>query len=155
MNHVVRALAVFFFILIAFVSAIFVLRALGEEYYPGIPDKVMGIKGLYGLDRNQKVILRNEPDYLGREYCKKCHGEIVEKALKGKHNFECETCHGAGAGHPEKKKMRVENTREFCLNCHKPIIARPDYSLVYDWKTHGYPDKPCTVCHDAHYPWFG
>jgi len=154
MKHVTRALLLFVFIVLVFISAIFTLRALGEEYYPGIPDSLLGVKGLYGYDRNEKVIIRNEPDFLGKEYCKNCHEEIYEKSLKGKHDFECETCHGAGKDHPDKD-LSVENTRDFCLNCHKPVIARPDFSLVYDWETHGYPDKPCTVCHDPHYPWFG
>ena len=153
MKHVVRALALFVLILVAFIGGIFVLNSLGEEVYPGYADRLMGISGNYGMDRNQKELL-NEPKYTGKEYCRDCHQKEFELSEKGGHKFDCETCHGYGKGHPPKD-MGVENTREFCLNCHKPVLGRPDYRLLEDWESHGYPDQPCTVCHDPHYPWFG
>jgi hypothetical protein len=146
--HVVRALLAFFVILVLFFGAIIVLKTLGEEFYPGFVSGMMGVEGKYGMDKEEKEKSR-EPIYYGSEACRECHEEIYTKAIKAGKHVTCETCHGAGYGHPDKS-MKVEDTREACLHCHEPVLGR---NIRVVEETHAEPRK-CTLCHDAHSPWF-
>ncbi len=154
MKQLQRALIVFINILIIFIVVIFGVRSMGEEVYPAIADKLLGVEGVYGISGELKEIAKKPVHAEGREYCAKCHDEIFEKSNRGKHDFDCQTCHGAASDHP-KTRMNLNNSREFCLGCHKATVGRDGkaISVLYDWENHG-KDRMCTACHDPHHPWF-
>ncbi|WP_457591797.1 cytochrome c3 family protein [Geoglobus sp.] len=154
MQHLYRALLVFVTILIVFLGAIFALRVMGEDVYPGLADKLLGVEGMYGISGEQKELAKKPVHAEGREYCRNCHAEIYEVSSRGKHDFDCQTCHGPAGDHPATK-MKVENSREFCLGCHKPTVGRDESTirLLYDWENHG-KGRLCTACHNPHHPWF-
>ncbi len=154
MKHVRRALVVFINILIILIVVIFGIKGLGEEVYPAIADKLFGVEGIYGTSGEQKEIIKKPVHAEGREYCSKCHEEIYRKSDQGKHNFDCQTCHGAASDHP-KMRLKVDSSREFCLGCHKATIGRDNETIrvLHNWENHG-KDRVCTACHDPHHPWF-
>ncbi len=154
MKQVKRSLIVFINILIIFIIVIFGLRAMGEEVYPGFADKLFGVKGVYGKSGEEKELEKEPVHAESREYCKKCHEGIYRKSSEGKHNFDCQTCHGPLEKHPSTE-MTVINSREFCLECHKPTVGRDQATirLISNWEEHG-KGMLCTACHDPHHPWF-
>ncbi len=154
MKQVERSLIVFINILIIFIIAIFGLRVMGEEVYPGYADRIFGVKGIYGKSGEEKELEKEPIHAEGREDCRKCHQEIYTKSNEGKHSFDCQTCHGPLGEHPSTD-MIVTNSREFCLGCHRSTIGRDPAAIriVNNWEEHG-KGRLCVACHDPHSPWF-
>jgi Cytochrome c554 and c-prime len=113
--------------------------------------------GVYGHFRTG-ALKQNEAHalvYAGHAACADCHSDVVEMKTAGKHaGVSCEACHGAHAAHaqdPAAAKGRRPSTRELCLVCHAPNIAKPKGFPQVEPDEHSGPGA-CTECHAPHSP---
>jgi len=95
--------------------------------------------------------LSKEPKYQEKEVCSECHIEVYKKLIENYHSsLECEVCHGVGNKHAvyrTKESIRVDNSRDSCLICHKSIPGRTAIPTVGEDHHVG---VKCIVCHEAH-----
>ncbi len=94
--------------------------------------------------------------------CTSCHKKVVKAVRKKKHRqLSCEVCHGPRVDHVKDGKKfaqaKVDKTTWTCLNCHRPLINRPQGFPQYTTETnqkHRTRKKgtPCLTCHEAHDP---
>lgn len=121
--------------------------------------------GYYRGDAPSEEMTIRTPNYQGKQVCAKCHQMQFDAHEKDVHRtVQCEDCHGAGRTHvnADKKKGTIEvpRTKEWCLVCHRQIIARPGPFPQVSWKDHfafvGVKDEKteCIACHDPHEPLF-
>lgn len=95
--------------------------------------------------------------YQGREYCVDCHEENVTLLNNSPHApIECENCHGAAVGHPDKVELLTTDIpREHCLRCHAalgyPESARAAQIPQINDRLH-MRRKQCYECHNPHDP---
>lgn len=94
--------------------------------------------------------------YLGREYCKDCHGEGYSSVMRSSHAIiECENCHGPAIEHPvEPAKLVIDRSRELCLRCHTYLPYRTSNRSNIKGinpDTHN-PGIECSMCHNPHDP---
>jgi len=98
----------------------------------------------------QKEVSR-EPKYKEREICSECHFEVYKMLIEGNHSsLECEVCHGVGDKHTiyrTKESIRVDDSRDSCLVCHKSIPGRKAIATVGE---DHYVGVKCVVCHNTH-----
>ncbi len=120
--------------------------------------------GEYGTYRAAAVTeaMERAPRHVGEAVCEECHDDIVAIHDKDVHvHVQCETCHGPGSTHVEKEdgtEIIRPQGKEFCLTCHRLLLARPGPFPQVRWKEHfefvGVKDETidCTACHDPHEP---
>ena len=85
--------------------------------------------------------------------CKSCHSERYEQWSAANHKtVQCEVCHGAGEGHPQRAKLSVPaDTRKLCSLCHERMPGRPSTQPQIVLAEHG-AGQQCAVCHNPHAP---
>ena len=109
----------------------------------------------YGHYRGKSVveIASQEPVYKTARYCESCHGERHAQWSANSHKtVNCETCHGAAQGHPEKGKLPIPaDTRKLCTLCHEKMAERPRTQPQVDLARHS-SGQQCAVCHNPHAP---
>ena len=109
----------------------------------------------YGHYRGKSVteIAAQEPVYQTARYCESCHGERHAQWSANSHKtVNCETCHGAALGHPEKGKLPIPtDTRKLCTLCHEKMAERPRTQPQIDLAQHSF-GQQCVVCHNPHAP---
>ena len=97
------------------------------------------------------------PQFQGSDSCQACHDQIYSDWNEGIHVVvQCEVCHGAGARHPDDKKLTVPpDTVRLCSLCHEAMPARPKSQPQIVINEHPYKhEQPLasTTCQDAHTP---
>ncbi|MBF0565795.1 MAG: cytochrome C [Nitrospirae bacterium] len=108
----------------------------------------------------------------GREFCKQCHPDKIEKVADSGHkNVQCENCHAQfnpeKKGHPINLKedfgylldIGIDRSRELCKRCHAKLEYRPNLYFMFakgpstfhmiDPTKHN-PGIECVTCHDVH-----
>jgi len=116
---------------------------------------------LYGHYRGDSVaeIAADKPLYQGADSCRGCHAGRYAQWSAGVHNqpqagksVACETCHGAGAGHPVEAKLRVPaGTASLCSRCHERAPGRPAAQPQVVAAEHA-AGRQCASCHEPHSP---
>ncbi|AIY90385.1 cytochrome c3 family protein [Geoglobus acetivorans] len=150
MKHVFRALFVFLNILIIFLGVIVALRSMGEEFYPGMADRLLGVEGIYGISGEAKELTK-KPVFADAGYCENCHQDVFATINRNYHGFDCQTCHGPPDGHPGSE-MVVNKSSGFCLMCHRDVIGRYDAVVSTVGDDHG-DGRQCVECHNPHEPY--
>lgn len=161
-KHIVRLLVLI---------GIFGVVAFGARVY--FTDKSFGVYGHYRADSVAEIAAAG-PIYQGATYCRTCHLERFAQWSAGIHKVViCETCHGAGAKHPDVKPSvpsdaRTHNliasaryhelellvpsdTVKLCTLCHEKMPGRPAAQRQIEVSQHA-GTQPCTVCHNPHSP---
>ncbi|KJR40597.1 cytochrome c family protein [Candidatus Magnetoovum chiemensis] len=110
--------------------------------------------------------------HMGRDFCKQCHPDMIEKVSDSGHqNVQCENCHAmfdaTKKSHPIDLKedfnylldIGIERSRELCKRCHAVLSYRPktyasfskgpiNFKMI-DPTTHN-AGIECVTCHDVH-----
>ncbi len=91
--------------------------------------------------------------YADSSVCGDCHQDKHGTWAESKHStVSCETCHGPGEAHVEKRvDLVVDTSREFCGLCHAKVLARPEDFPQVDVGKHGELEE-CVTCHNPHAP---
>ncbi|MBI3041692.1 MAG: c-type cytochrome [Betaproteobacteria bacterium] len=109
----------------------------------------------YGHYRANSVpeIAAQEPAYKTARYCQSCHSERHAQWSANNHKtVNCETCHGAAKGHPQKAKLTIPaDTRKLCTLCHEAMPGRPRTQPQIALTQHS-GGQQCVVCHNPHAP---
>lgn len=112
----------------------------------------------YGHYRAAAVteIASAQPRYLGAGSCVECHADTNTTWNEGIHAaLQCETCHGAAAGHPDSLPMeKITDTRQLCPLCHEAMVGRPSAQPQVDVASHA-GEEQCNICHNPHSPRIG
>ncbi|MDF1578630.1 MAG: cytochrome c3 family protein [Desulfurivibrionaceae bacterium] len=125
-----------------------------------VPDD-FGVHGkgfTYGFHRlsNVKEWQDFKVKYRGREYCRECHEEKVEKSNSSRHRaIQCENCHGPAVDHPDDPEtLAIDTGRGLCLRCHAalPYPDNPRSQIISIDNAEHNPDTDCSECHDPHNP---
>jgi hypothetical protein len=109
--------------------------------------------------------------FAGNESCagSQCHEQATDhqdqyNALADSvhESLSCEGCHGALSKHVRDGKRiesaRISPTIQLCLNCHAPLVSRPEKHTTFDPDSARHKRKkvtattPCKRCHDPHDP---
>jgi cytochrome c553 len=113
--------------------------------------------GQYGHYRPAAVVENAslEPVFLTSARCEKCHDDRYAEWSDSKHkSVACETCHGAGKGHPKGGKPTlpiVEDTIRHCSLCHEATVGRPAAQPQIVLAEHAKGEQ-CAGCHNPHTP---
>ncbi|TAK83806.1 MAG: c-type cytochrome [Betaproteobacteria bacterium] len=109
----------------------------------------------FGHYRGDSVaeIAAKQPVLQTSGYCKSCHSERHLQWSAANHkSVQCEVCHGAGEGHPQKGKLPIpSDTRKLCSLCHERMPGRPAAQPQIVLAEHG-AEQQCIVCHNPHAP---
>ncbi len=109
----------------------------------------------FGHYRGDSVpqIAARQPALQTSAYCKSCHSERHAQWSAANHkSVQCEVCHGAGEGHPQKGKLPIPaDTRKLCTLCHERMPGRPGAQPQIVLAEHGAAQQ-CVVCHNPHAP---
>lgn len=145
-KHVVRLLSL---------MAIGVVVALVARWFV-LPESF----GQFGHYRPGSVVdnASLEPVHLTSARCEKCHDDRYGEWSASNHkSVACETCHGAGKGHPKGGKPTlpiVEDTIRHCSLCHESTVGRPAAQPQIVLAGHA-PGEQCKGCHNPHSPKIG
>lgn len=150
MNHVLRALLVLVNIILLLVGVIVALKITGEEVYPGMVDKILGVHGVYGITGESKELM-NRPVFSESTYCVECHLDVNTSIDRDHHGFDCQTCHGPLGNHPDSD-MVLDRSSIFCLSCHRDVTGRDETIVRTVGEEHG-DGKECVECHHPHKPY--
>lgn len=152
-NHVLRPL----FVVIGIVILILLARTVLVPKDFGIGERGY----MYGWHRknNEEEWKNFKVKYMGKEYCKDCHGDKYEAVNKTPHSIiPCEDCHGPAIDHPsDPPKLSKNTSRAECLRCHFPLPYPTSHRLKIKGinpDTHN-PDIECSTCHNPHNPMEG
>ena len=169
-NHVFRPL----FLVIAFVVAVLIAREIVVPEDFGTHEAGY----MYGWHRkgNEQEWKDFKVKYQGKDYCKLCHQDKVDKISQSPHVIiNCENCHGPAVKmakvdgkidwknptytkHGEDTfENHIDRTRAQCLRCHAEL---PYKGSGREWirginNTEHNPDMECVMCHNPHSPGFG
>lgn len=109
----------------------------------------------YGHYRADSVpeIAAQEPAFQTARYCQSCHSERHAQWSASSHKtVNCETCHGAAQGHPQKGKLPIPSDAvKLCTLCHEAMPGRPRTQPQIAVAQHS-AGQQCIVCHNPHAP---
>jgi cytochrome c553 len=109
----------------------------------------------FGHYRGDSVpeIAASAPALQTAAYCKSCHSERHAQWSAANHkSVQCEICHGAAGGHPQKGKLPIPaDTRRLCSLCHERMPGRPATQPQIVLAEHN-ATQQCAVCHNPHAP---
>lgn len=96
-----------------------------------------------------EVEVSKQPKFSDTQICKECHYNLYT-GMKNHSTVSCEACHGIGSEHVVKRSadtIKVDRSRDFCLNCHLDVGGRGAVTTVSEKHN---PGIYCVVCHDPH-----
>lgn len=141
--QVSRLIAIFGFLIVAFVVVRWVLKP--ESFYQ------------YGHYRGEALneSLVRQPRYVVRTACTECHDTEADANAASPHKkISCQTCHGPGQEHldePTTQNIQKPEVRTICLRCHEERSARPDWYPQINEQEHA-DGAVCSDCHAVHNP---
>ena len=114
----------------------------------------------YGHYRADSVpeIASQDPVIQTSRACVSCHAlRHAEWSANVHKTVQCEVCHGAAQGHPQKTaKLPVPSeTARLCTQCHEAMPGRPLTSIRQITVSHHPPGPECIACHNPHAPKIG